>query len=153
MGNKITRVHIPLLVPLFLLVVEHVGRINDIEKRPSYFLEIFSKYAKDTFEFIGAQFARLSSFVLYLQMDKIMITLRDVLKPTFNIIISPFYTLNGYVRHALTYEYKSWQIYLGSAVIMAIFSYIILKKTTFGKSILASCHSFFRPGSKPINDN
>lgn len=148
MGNKITTTSKKLLfIPVYILLVEHFGRIYGIQKRPSYFLELLSTYAMDTFNFIGIQIARLSSFMLYLKMDELMITIWNILRPTLYIIISPLNTLNGYVSQALTYEYKSWQIYFGSMIIMTMLSYLLLKHTTFGRTIVAKFKK-----SPPKND-
>lgn len=123
------------VITLFSLLVEHVGRICDIQLRPSYFLEIVATYAIDMFSFIGTQFARLSSFILHIQIEGLMITIRDFLIPLIDIITSPIWMVDGYIRQVWTYSYNSWQIYFGSMIIIIII-FCLVKKIIFSRPIL-----------------
>ena len=114
------------IILLSILLAEHFGRIYGIRKRPSYFLGLLSEYSTHIFNFIGIQIARLSSFVLYLKMDELMITVWSILEPIFYITISPVNVIIGYFSQALKYQYKTWQIYLGSIIIVIILSTLAL---------------------------
>ena len=100
-----------------LFVWEHIGRLKNWSIRPSVPLQFTSDQLSNLFNWSGKQFAILSSFLTFINLDETKKTLYDLVKPILGIIVSPYYFIKGYIDKAITYDFKTWQIYLGSACI------------------------------------
>lgn len=105
------------LVLIFL--VEHVGRLNGLIYRPSYFLTFVATWCQDFYHYCGKIFALISSFYDWLNFKEIYHSLQDLLIPIWNVITSPFYLLKGYGETMHTYRFPIL-IALGSLTIVVI---------------------------------
>ena len=97
---------------------EHVARINNSNLKPSRFINSLADYAADTFEFIGRQLARLSSFYVYIRLHEVFFTLWDLLRPTVVLMVTPFGIIYGYVTAMEVYNHPGL-ILAGSATLAA----------------------------------
>ncbi len=125
---------IKFIVSFILLTVlsEHFGRLNDIQYRPTFFLNKIADYSTDLFEYCGYIFAVLSSFYDKLQLTEVLKTMVQLIGSVFSIIISPFYFNKVYVETAHTYVFPPL-IFLGSITLVTSLIYIVYK--LFGTQI------------------
>jgi len=102
------------------LILEHVGRLNNWALKPSIALTFAQCQFETMWKFVGVQFAKISSFLTLIDLTEFKKTLYDICTPIFGIFTSPMHVVKSYIATALTYEYKSWQIYLGSFCIFSL---------------------------------
>ncbi|XWV24999.1 putative ORFan [Tupanvirus deep ocean] len=112
-------------VTLATLVWEHVGRKRESDLRPSVGLSLASEKSVLFFNRVGSGLAWLSSYLTQVDLKDVGVTVRDVGKPTFDLVTSPLHTLSGYVKKAHSYQNKQWMVYVGSgiAVVLALAGY------------------------------
>ncbi len=129
---KPTMTHFKILSGVFLgtIVVEHIGRKFETEKRPSIILNKIADESKIAFKKLGTGFAWLSSYLTLADIKDIAISVHDVVKPSIELTTSPFYSVYGYIKKADTYGNKNWMIYTGSGlgVGLSVFGYYKLSK-------------------------
>lgn len=94
-----------LLTGLLMFMWEHVARQNNIETKPSIFLERLAEVAKDTFTFVGKLWAMISSFYTWIDLTEVYQTLDDLTKPLLKLGVSPFFMIRGYFD--VMYKYKN----------------------------------------------
>ena len=99
-----------------VLALEHFGRKTESNVRPSTALTWTADRCKNGFKRLGEQFAWLSSYLTQLDLKDVGLTIHDVAKPTFDLAISPFYSIYGYLSKAASYREKMWLVYLGSGL-------------------------------------
>ncbi|XWV26246.1 hypothetical protein QJ857_gp0829 [Tupanvirus soda lake] len=117
-------------VALATLVWEHIGRKRETDFRPSVGLTLASDKSKNFFNWVGRGLALTSSYLTQLDLKDIAITVRDVGKPSVDLVVSPFHTLYGYVNKAQSYHKKEWMVYFGS-----------------GLAVLFMCAGYYRFGN------
>ncbi len=105
------------------LTWEHIGRKRDIRYRPSVGLDFVSVKSRKLFRALGTKCAWLSSYLTQIDLKEIGVTINDVMKPTWDLVTSPFCAISGYVRTAAGYGRKQWMIYAGSALSIILLSY------------------------------
>lgn len=116
--------YLSILIPIVgIFLWEHVGRQKDYTQRPSIYLTWIAEKAQNLFEHIGRYFAWISSFLTKIDLGDILKTIHDLLKPIFDLIVSPFYFMIGYLDMASEYLSKSWLIYIGSAILFVLVWY------------------------------
>lgn len=112
-------------VGMVVFVWEHIGRQYQTMLRPSVALEFVSTKSQELFRFLGTQWAKLSSYLTWINLEELQVTIKDLAKPTVELIGSPLQALKGYYEKAITYQYGPWQIYLGSFLLCGIFGYLM----------------------------
>lgn len=103
-----------------LFVWEHFGRQKKWTIRPSIGLKKFSQKSLDFFSKAGNKFAVVSSFLAYLKLGEIIITMKDLVGPLIRIICSPLSTIYGFCQYANKHGDKSWIVYLGGVLILTL---------------------------------
>jgi hypothetical protein len=101
-----------------LVVVEHITKVSAKEQyRPSTQIVRAVEPCRNFFIKIGKWIARLSQFYTYLHLDKFVDSIGDIVIPIGKIIISPVWTIAGYLEFLKTYIGRRWVIVAGSATI------------------------------------
>ena len=103
-----------------VLIAEHVGRKYQSTKRPSVALAYSADKCQKFFQWLGEQFAWASSYLTQLDLKDVGVTLYDVGKPTVDLMLSPFYSIYGYLKRAMSYQNKSWLVYVGSGLLTTL---------------------------------
>ena len=116
-----------LLLLLALLVWEHTGRQYGTAFKPSVMIEFTGSKSRDFFYFMGTLYAQISSYLTWIDLEELKITVIDLVKPLWKLLESPFEALRGYYETACTYELGPWQIYLGSFLLLCVFGYMMHK--------------------------
>lgn len=128
-----------LAIFLTVFLWEHVGRINNVDIRPSVALNWLSEKSEDFFRFLGFLWAKLSSFLSWLDFEEMFRTLQDLIKPLISIYTSPLMMIKGYTTTLR--EYDNWyMLIIGSLMIIAISAYIAY--TYVPKSFHTTCITF-----------
>lgn len=81
---------------LTVFVWEHIARKSEYHQvQPSHLLTYLTAYLQIIFHFLGASWARISSW-LYTFASDIMITVTDLARSIWDLITSPWYFIKGY---------------------------------------------------------
>lgn len=107
-----------------LFVIEYICTIKKYQYKPSYYMSIVSTFAQKCFSYIGRQFAWLSSFYTLIQFGTFVEVLHNMVKPIYELAISPCYMVYEYVKQMDLYKHK-YLIPCGSATIIVITFYIM----------------------------
>lgn len=83
---------------------EHTARTNKSNYKPSVAINFCSEKAKLLFKIIGTNIAKLSSFLVYIKFEELYATLYDIVKPTYELCMSPIEIIKGYADKASTYK-------------------------------------------------
>ena len=70
-----------------------------------------------------------SSFLVWLELEEIGKSIKDILLPTLAIITSPYYFFEGYYQKAKEYLSREYMVYIGSGILAIIAIYILDKIT------------------------
>jgi len=90
--------------------------------KPSVPLEWLADSAGNFFNLIGELFARLSSYLHYINFGIVKDAVVELCGPTLRLIGSPLETLSGYASYALECcgAQDHWLVYLGSALLIVL---------------------------------
>jgi hypothetical protein len=102
-------------VSIGIFLCEHLGRLYNYT-RPSIYLWILANGSIKFFRNIGRMIAWLSSYLTWIKLDESLITARDLVIPTWNLVVSPFQIIYGYMIAAESYVDKEWLVYIGSGL-------------------------------------
>lgn len=105
-----------------LFVWEYIARSKKSNIKPSVGIAWTADKAKLGFYEIGKIISRLSSFLTYIKLGEIYDTLYDLIKPTCDLVLSPFEGFKGYWDTACTYKYPA-AVTLGSTVLCTALGY------------------------------
>lgn len=108
-----------------ILTWEHVARTNGSALKPSVFFNFLATHLNTFFQRAGEYFAILSSYLTYIDLKDLKQTLVDVFKPLFDICVSPFYFIYGYMVMARSYVSDTYLIYFGSVLGFCVVIYVI----------------------------
>lgn len=86
---------------------------------PSDALTTVSGWCRDVWEWIGWLAAKISSYLTWIRLEKLMQALRNLLLPVAEICLSPFYIIKGYTDTMKLYEHP-WKISLGSILLLLL---------------------------------
>jgi hypothetical protein len=113
------------VVASFCLVFawEHVARITDLTFKPSVFLDWCATWARVAWTWIGASAARISSFLVDLHLEDGLKTLDALLRPTVQLIVSPYYAIKEYSITMLEYKIPV-TIVIGTIILLIVFVWI-----------------------------
>ena len=87
-------------------------KLGNVHK-PSVVLTV-AKCAQDAFLYLGKFIVKLSSFYTYLEdlwyyikefLGDVAVALRDLLRPIWEVLVFPFWTIKGYVENIKFYEH------------------------------------------------
>ncbi|AYV85065.1 MAG: putative ORFan [Satyrvirus sp.] len=106
---------------LATLIWEHFGRRYNSRIRPSVMLTFLSEKFQKFFRIVGEYAAWISSYLTQIDLKDLFRTIGDIVNPAFGLIVSPLYFIYGYVMTAKTYLNKTWLIYAGSVILVAVF--------------------------------
>lgn len=101
-----------------LFIIEHIARINNSNKKPSIIFNHVATNLMIFFNMIGAQIARLSSFLTYIKFYELGKTFLDLFTPIFTIIISPIYIIKGYFDAIVSKYNHSNIVIIGTIIII-----------------------------------
>ena len=102
---------------IFIIVLEHLARINNSNKKPSVLIRWIADKSISFWKWLGRKFAWVSSFLEYLKLSELGLTILDILKPTYEFLISPFYSIKEYYNNVMSYKHP-WIIICGSIVLV-----------------------------------
>lgn len=110
-----------LVVFLAVFITEFSLKKWEFWFRPSFLLGRISYYVSKFFLDLGELFARLSSFLTLIEFEELLETFCDLVSPTIEIVLSPFFFCIGYLRVAHDFIYKRpILIYVGSGIIVTV---------------------------------
>ena len=112
-----------ILVFLFVLLMwENDARQYGSNCKPSVMIDFVGSKSKALFYFIGKCWAKISSYLTWINLTEIKITIVDLVKSVCKLLESPIEAFKGYYETACTYEFGPWQIYIGSfLLVLAVF--------------------------------
>lgn len=108
----------------FLIIWEYIARGNVSNIKPSYALSKVATWSIDFWYATGRLLARISSFYTYINFKDLIETCNDLFKPIFDILISPFQLIKGYINVATIYEHP-YIVGFGSVTLIALISWIV----------------------------
>lgn len=103
---------------IIAFIFEHVTRLHNIPNI-SYVLRELAYWSREAFYQIGLAFSHLSSFLNLIEFQELVLTLKELWKPTIELLTSPLESIRGYIDAALEYAHPSW-VLGGSAIITVI---------------------------------
>ena len=117
---------------LVVALAEHIMRLYDIEKRPSYVINSCAVVAQNGFRTIGEILAWASGFIKNLKLAEFMRSCYDLIKPLFELSTSWTYIGIGWVNKVKEYLGENfsggvWQYVLGAIVLISVSSYLVHK--------------------------
>jgi hypothetical protein len=92
--------------------------------RPSIWFNFCTETAQQMFRSMGKTWAILSSFLVYLDLKEIKITLIDLVKPCVEFIASPLNFFSGFAAHAWTYLSDEGLIYVGAFILGCVLLWV-----------------------------
>lgn len=98
-----------LIVPVVVIALEHVARLQEWMYRPSWTLTLCARLAEATWEFLGRLVA------VTLRVFNLLETLHDLWIPCQRILLSPVFLIRGYMAAVE----NPW-IHVGAAVCLAV---------------------------------
>lgn len=113
------------LLPITFLW-EHLARMYSYWLKPSFFLNYISDVAERFFTFIGFIWAKLSSFLSWLDFEELFKSLQDLCIPLIALFLSPLRIVYGYITVSQQYE-NPFLIVIGSVIIISVVAYSINK--------------------------
>lgn len=139
------------------IVWEYVGKKHlETNFRPSVGLNFVANTSSAVYQSLGSTFAKISSFLTFVDFTKfkeflrgIIESLWDLIYPILKTVFSPFEFVSGYVEAAKSYIGESWQIYLGSFILLSICAYLFYRFGFFDRMI----SKFTDKANKPTNVN
>lgn len=129
-----------LLISLFVAVFvwEYIAKIKELKYKPSLYLSMIAALFMKFFELIGRLIAKISSFYTLFDFKQLIETLHDLIKPLIQLMISPYYTIKGYVVTMKIYNH-SYLVPIGSLTLvvgMLYLVYVYFSLTPFDLAIL-----------------
>lgn len=108
---------------LALWIWEYIGirvrkQLNCGFLSPTTIINLLTHYAKICFNHIGRLIALISSFYVYLRLEDFFYAGWDLLRSTWNLLLSGFEMMHGYFATSLTFK-RSYLIYIGTSTIGA----------------------------------
>lgn len=100
-------------------VWEHIGRKYNIWQRPSTAIQGIADCSRKIFTKFGALFAMLSNYLNHINLRKLGTTCHDLVKPTFDLVVSPIYALDCYFGIAEKCKSKE-DVYVGSILLLVV---------------------------------
>ena len=123
------------VVFLILFSWEHFFRLYKFPYRPTVGINKITKQLQTVFEFFGSCIARISSFLMLIDLREIGETFCDLFGSSFNLLTSGIYVLKGYFERSRHYIGNKNLIYLGS-FLLALSMMYIYKYVNFSTLIL-----------------
>lgn len=78
------------------IVVEHICAVNKWERRPSIALNTAATKCTNAWEWVGRQWAWISTWPRHLHLDELFENAWAVIAPAGKLVFSPLWTLKGY---------------------------------------------------------
>lgn len=113
----LSRTQIMLFVLSGIVLCEHLGRTHNWSYKPSVALNSLSTVVGNLFTHIGRAFARLSSYLEFIRLYDLGITIADLLFPVIEMCFAPLYFLRGYLSETVLYEHPIL-ILIGSCILL-----------------------------------
>lgn len=126
-GDILTGVKIASGLSLGIFVFEHIGRKYNVKYRPSVMLNYVADKSKQTWELLGNAFAYASSFLTLINIGELQQTFMDIYNPTVEILLSPVWFVDGYIKRASQYVNKKSLVLAGSGLLVLLLNYLIIK--------------------------
>lgn len=103
-----------------LFTTEYVCKKKKTQYKPSTAMTYVANKTVDLFRTLGGYIAKLSSFYTYLNLGDIAETFKDLFRPVFLFITSPFQMAYGYITTIELSKYSFKTIFLGTFTILAL---------------------------------
>jgi hypothetical protein len=91
---------------------------------PSDALNTLARWIKNGWEWLGWLCAKLSSFLTWIRLERFLKAIYNLGEPVFQMCISPYYFLKGYIEAARLYDHP-WKIRFGSAILFGLIGYLV----------------------------
>lgn len=91
---------------------------------PSDALNTLARRLQDGWEWLGRFWAKLSSFLTWIRLERLFKAMYNISDPIFQMVVSPFYFLKGYVETARLYDHP-WKIRIGSGILCGLIYYLL----------------------------
>jgi hypothetical protein len=108
------------------------------------FIADWSEYI---FAQIGMQFARISSFMLYIKFEELFVTLEDLITPIVSIFASPIQFVKGYLDAAHEYQYPI-MITVGSIVLIVLVFGLLYKYNNWFRNLMEKMWDMVAPKTR-----
>ena len=119
--NLKTNIIIFFVAFLSIFCWEHIEKKHSfVGTKPSIILNYIGDYLIDLWELLGKWFAKISSFLTFIDFEELKETFYDIMLPCIRIMTSYFYMVKGYVTTLNLYE-NQVEIILGSSIIFTLF--------------------------------
>ena len=106
-----------------IYIWEYIARKQKSDIKPSTALNNIYYYLSQMFYWIGRTLAKLSSFFVMLDIDDLVETFWDIIKPIIKICGSPFKLIKGYYNTAMAYK-NHILIFVGSMTLIGLTWYL-----------------------------
>lgn len=116
------------VIALFVLVSwEHVFKLNEIDVRPTILIKNCTEPLQEIFIDVGVYFARVSSYLHYMELKEIVRTFYDLVCTILIFLLSPVWSMKGFFETAYNVYGNADTILAGGALLLSILCYIIVK--------------------------
>lgn len=118
------------VVPSSLILLglwEHGAKIRKSEKRPSVLIDKATDVCKEKFTLLGTKIAEIAGLVYYLRLPELFKSYSELLVSSCKFVLSPVYTLYGYIKYYKTAVSKRSAIVIGTIVIIGTSVFVFMK--------------------------
>jgi hypothetical protein len=102
---------------------ELIARKKSSRKKPSVAIAWFATQSKHLWSQIGRGFGWLSSYLTIVDLHDVWGTVEDLVRPSWNLLVSPFAFFSGYWETAQKYKYPIL-VCLGSLLLVGGSAYL-----------------------------
>ena len=106
----------------FVLIIlwEHIARTTNCIIKPSTCITLLGNDIYNLFRFIGGKFAVISSFLEYLKLRELGISIYDVIKAICDLLVAPYRGFfSGYINYIQNLSYAKLVIF-GSTILLSL---------------------------------
>lgn len=130
--TSIKQIIVTVLIVFFALVIQQyrVRNTNSLWK-PSLWLNGGADKAQAFWQYIGAKWAWVCSYLAYLELEQLVYSVVDIIDPIWKVIMSWMYFFKGFAEQAGNYAvaiakpYTVYLFYLGWGLLVSVVVFII----------------------------
>lgn len=126
MPSNITVAKYIALFVLCVFAIEHVARTANIQYRPSTAIALGARLFKAIFSAIGKGLAHISSFLTWINIEEIKVTICGLLNPTIDCMFSFKELFVGYFSVAIIYD-NPLAVIVGTVVLAVGVLYVLYR--------------------------
>jgi hypothetical protein len=105
-------------------VIDEMG--NSTSFKPSDVARWFATHVIKWSEWLGMQWARLSSFMDFIKLENVYVAITNLSNPIFEIIGAPYFFMRGYCTMANLYDHPYLTV-IGSIVLITVCVFVSRK--------------------------